>query len=297
MSVTVTGTWTSDSNSDNTAPSSVLFSVQSSAIGNCQNNGNPEQAGLADDGLHDPFDPNAQSPGTSDTPKPEYKPSQSGSISITLPLSASGSGTPGLQGGGDASASVGPITIAIHAQPYNFRRTYFPNVTPQTSVIKTAGELQFQYKWSSTDGVMGDLAGETIHENVDAPSSPSVTINGVTQYAPPAPFGWGIPFHFDSVAVDASSVDGITDSHSWGNGQAPITDAFAKPYQANSFNLTQNYKFNDPATMQSGTEQQIPGNSGPLTITDAVIADPNSASGYSFTVTKDGSTSLPQPLP
>ncbi len=220
-----------------------------------------------------------------------------GSFNLTHTFKIGSNAAAYMHNGADATVRFDSYSATIHAQPYNFRRVYFPNTAPPTSVLITAGELQFYYKWSSTSGVMSDLSGETIHENVDAPSSPSITINGVAYYNPPAPFNWAPDFHKDSVSVTASSTDGITDSHSWGNGQAPITQCFVQKYVANSFNLTQNYKFNDPATMQTGTEQQIPGNSGPFTITDAVVVDNASPTGYSFTVTKDGSTSLLQPLP
>lgn len=64
-----------------------------------------------------------------------------------------------------------------------------------------------------------------------------------------------------------------------------------------SYNLTQTYKFHDPDIMAAGVEQIIPGNAGPFTIKEAVIADSNSPSGYSYQVTKDGQESHPIPLP
>ncbi len=107
-----------------------------------------------------------------------------------------------------------------------------------------------------------------------------------------------MPFHSDPVPVPGT--DGrITDSHSYGDDPNNLSPSvsFHKIYKADSFNLTQTYKFYDSATMKSGDEQIIPGNAGPFTIKDAVVLDSNSPSGYSFDVTKDGQIFLPQPLP
>ncbi len=318
VQATVTLTWVPDQTlpSDPAPPSLWLIESSSSTYTDSySDNGTDYQGtGSADDGLQDApvattshgtqtgaVSSSANATATT-KPPPHWinKPVSGGSITLTHTFKAHTEASMPNDGGSgvmNAFCSFDGYTVKIHAQPYNFRATNFSNTTPPASVINTAGELQFYYTWSSTDGVMGDLTGETIHENVDAPSSPSYTLNGVASYDPPPPFNWVDSFHFDRVHVDASSTDGITDSHSWGNGQSPITDAFVQKYVANSFNLTQTYKFNDPATMASGVEQAVPGASGPITITDAVVADPNSPSGYSFILTKSGIPSLPQPLP
>ncbi len=269
MSVTITGTWTSDTNSDNTAPPSVLFSVQSSANGSYENNGSPAQAGQADDGLHDPFDPNAQMPGTSDTPTTEYKPSQSGSISVTLSLSGSGSGTPGLQGGGSAGTWVGPVTIAIHPQPYNFHQT---DVTDNQN-----GTLTFTYFWSSTDGQLGDLDPSClIHEYV--------TYQGGNPYVPPAPFsvqGGGLPNPTITPSPKRTgSLGYIVDNQ--------LLAGVVQPHTSQSFVGTQTWEYDDSATGK--TNQPIPGpDSGPLSITRAVGSRiPYVGTWYS--VTKNSST-------
>ena len=149
-------------------------------------------------------------------------------------------------------------------------------------------------------GTHPDLAAIEIHENVDAPPSPTVTVNGLVYYVSDDP-----PFvalalaHFDVVTVMANA-GSIEDDHTWGTDT--LGNSFAKTngtstYPVDSYNLTQTYKFHDPATMAVGVEQIMPGNAGPFTITEAVIADSNSPSGYSYQVTKDGQPSLPIPLP
>ena len=76
-----------------------------------------------------------------------------------------------------------------------------------------------------------------------------------------------------------------------------VQDAFAKPYKVEHFTLTQSFLFNDPATMTTSDEQPIPGAVGPYQITNAVVADPGSPSGFSFVVTKDSVPSDPINLP
>lgn len=272
MSVTVTGTWTSDTNSDNTAPSSVLFSVQSSANGSCQNNGNPEQAGQADDGLHDPFDPNAQLPGTSDTPKVEYQPSQSGSISVSLSLSGSASGTPGLQGGGGASAAAGPITIAVHAQPYDFY---------QTSVTDNGdGSLTFTYGWSSTDGNLGSLGSCYLHERVTYP--------GGSPYIVPAPFSYPNPLPNPTVAP-GTGTSGIVMTATNTNSDTQHTWTPVAPYSNATLTAQQQYEYDDVATGVSNTIVPGPG-SGPFAITRTVAPRPPYAVYWWYSCTKQGTT-------
>ena len=226
----------------------------------------------------------------------EYAVSNGAAQLPTRTLTAIGTMPQYLSGG--ASAYVDSYSVTVHAQPYNFRRTYYSNQNPPASVVATDGDLQFHYSWSSTSGLQSDLSNIEIHEAVDAPSSPTTTINGTACYLPPLPFNYGPPLHFDSVAISGSSTAGISDDHSWGDGSASLSDCFVKPYTASSFNLTQNYMFYDPATMLSGGREIIPGSaSGPWTITNAVTPDANAPSGYSFSVSKSGVTSLPQNLP
>ena len=195
-------------------------------------------------------------------------------------------------------AILNNYTVSVHAQPYNFRRTYYSDQNPPVSVVSSAGELQFHYNWNSTSGNKADLNGIEIHESVDASASPTSVIKGEVCYLPPLPFNYGPPLHFDKAYVLGSSIQGISDDHSWGDGVALLADCFVKPYTASSFDLTQNYTFYDPATMLAGGREFIPGTaSGPWTINNAVVADTQSPSGYSFVVSKSGVTSLPVNLP
>ncbi len=205
-----------------------------------------------------------------------------------------------------AKASVS-YSASIHPTPYNFRRVnHYGGTPPTSSVLVGAGDLKFYYQWSSTsgyladDGTHPDLSGIEIHENVDAPPSPLETVNGTVYYAPDNP-----PFvalelpHFDGTPVMANG-PAIEDNHTWGSDS--LASSFDKKtgtniYPVDSFNLTQTYKFYDPDIMTAGVEQIIPGNAGPFTIKEAVIADSNSPSGFSYQVTKDSVPSLPIPLP
>jgi len=197
----------------------------------------------------------------------------------------------GTQGEVNIGASFDGYTVRIHLQPYNFRRTYFDSQPPKSAVVE-AGALQFHYNWSSTSGNKADLAGIQIYESLLYPSTPSTKVGDVVGYLPPPPFGWSPPFYFEGAPVPAESTIGFGDLHTWGNGKASFANCFIKPYQTSSFDATQNYIFYDPLTMVPGDRQFIPTDSGPFTITNAVVADPNSPSGYSFVVTKSGISSL-----
>ena len=292
------------------SPASIVVLEQSTAQASSTVNSGAQGAqpvtlaGSVSDGLGD--DPDAT--GTSTGHKYVSCAVTGGKVTLpTLALSASAGaspppggtnpdGTSYLAGSCAASASVGAVTISIHAQPYNFRRTYFDSQPPQ-SVVVEKGALQFHYNWSSTSGNKADLAGIEIYESLLYPSTPSTTVGNTVGYLPPVPFGWSPPFYFEGASVHAESTIGFGDLHTWGNNSSSLADCFIKPYQANSFDATQNYIFYDPLTMSLGDRQFIPGSSGPFTITNAVVVDSNSASGYSFIVTKSGVSSLNQPLP
>ena len=283
LSVTVTGAWTNDTNSDNTTPPGVLFSVNSSARGEYNNSGGPILPGKADDGFGDPVSQSGSSTqiGTSQTPPAKFVPSQSGSVSIALKLSASATGTPGyFQGGGSAGASVGPVTIGIHAQPYNFH---------QTQVMDNGnGTLTFTYFWLSTDGNLSDLDPSClVHEYV--------TYQGGSPYVPPAPFTVttpdGRPAGLANPTISPSpklpgSVGILTDNQLFG-GTNPLNAA--PPYQLQTFTGTQTYEFDDSATGQ--VNQPIPGpDAGPLSITRNIGPRPPYTPYWWYSVTKNGTT-------
>ena len=302
IKVTVTATWKPDSASDPAPPD--VWLCESSRV-----DWSYGRSGTLQDGFSDPAVANqgtfgqtaSTSPGTSIPPALWTKVSVSGGTAKLPERTFSAEAdSPDFPFGDLCIAHIDDYSVTVHATPYNFRRTNFDNQTPPTSVVVAAGELQFSYWRSSTSGNMSDLSGETIHENVDAPSSPSVNDDkGVPHFGPDfPPFNWLVPFHSDPVSVSGNA-SGMTDDHAYGDDPVHLDPSvsFHKPYKADSFDLTQTYKFNDPTIMASGTEQIIPGNAGPFTITDAVVADSNSPSGYSFQVSKDGATSLLQPLP
>ncbi len=276
MTVTITGTWTADTNSDNTAPPSVLFSVQSSANGNCQNNGNPVQAGKADDGLHDPFDPNAQLPGTSDTPKVEYQASQSGSISISLSLSGSASGTPGTSGGGSAGASVGPVTIAVHAQPYNYHKT--------SQTDNRDGTISFTYDWLSTTGNKSDLTDCYSHERVSYDGA-----TGPKSYFPPSPFSL-------STGLDNPTVLPTTDQQNSSMAVTTGSDthyvwASTGPYSTpKTVTAHQRYEYNDHATGEQNVLIPGPDSTASIDRTISNNVPPYQPNVWVYSVTKQGFT-------
>ena len=207
---------------------------------------------------------------------------------VTIPkrtLTATATTTFPVDGQWYYGASVGVnYSAKIHPQPYNLRRQNFSGDT--TSVHIDNGLLTFHYVWSSTSGSLSDLNGETIHENVAC----SVQTDN-------PPFLWQPPPLTDiSVAADASK--GLDDINSYGTIPGELVqDAFVKPYKVDHFTLTQSFLFNDPATMTTSDEQPIPGAVGPYQITNAVVADPGSPSGFSFVVTKDSVPSDPINLP
>ncbi len=308
LTVTVTATWQSDPNlPSDPAPPKVWLCESAQA------NWSEGHSGSAADGLSDPYQAQVPGPGgasSSDTAPAAIPPTHwtlktvsGGTVTLptrTLTAEADFSPTTSRPYGDFCTAQIASYSVTVHPQPYNYRRTPFSDITPPTSVNATAGALQFHYSWSSTDGNIANLTTISVHENVDAPPSPSVKdSNGNPSFAPDyPPFNWLVPFHSDPVSVPGT--DGrLTDFHSFGDDPNNLNPNvyFHKNYKADSFNLTQTYKFHDSATMQPGDEQIIPGNAGPFTITDAVVLDSSSPSGYSFKVTKDGATSLPQPLP
>jgi len=232
-------------------------------------------------------------------------PVSGGVVTLTRTFSGTASAPSTSYNWSSAQAGLGRYQVTVHATPYNFRRVNAYGTPPTSSVLVGAGDLHFHYEWDSTSGNIAsngthpDLAAIELHENVDAPSSPTVTdAKGIVYYdTDDPPFAWNPQVHFDSVIVMADA-GAIEDHHTWGaTPGASLSSSFQPPYKADSFNQTQTYKFHDPATMASGAEEIIPGNAGPFTIKEAVIADSNSPSGYSYQVTKDGQPSLPQPLP
>lgn len=293
LQVTVTGTWTSDANSDNTAPPGVWLSESSTARATCTNTG-VDQPGSADDGWGDPVGQSGSQMGISAPPSsPKYVKQSGGSFTVPLTLSASASGKQGMyQGGGGASATVGPITIAVHAQPYNWHDAgwttgdpHGPDTTAGGYVAN--GSISFRYKWSSTSGNLGDLAGIKLYEKVDYTGNQGTfhyNADGTVYYYPPHPpigsvtasDGTAVPFHISN--PETASVDptqGLAgDQHSAWPTQTPLS--------AFTCDAPQTYQFDDPTTREVGVVLF-----GPNTIEDAVKLNPNQ-----FLVSKSGAQGL-----
>jgi len=279
LQVTVTGTWTSDSNSDNTAPPGVWLSESSTASATCTNAG-VMQAGSADDGWGDPVAQSGSQMGTSAPPSGQkYVKQSGGSFTASLTLSASASGKQGMyQGGYGASVSLGPITIAVHAQPYGWYDAGWdePNGTHHVGghSDNSTGELGFNYGWKSTDGNLADLKGITMYEYVSY-SGPGTFNSDKTTFYPGAPVqsGYSIPNGRAGSPIDPTTLY-ARDVHS------PFTTT--SPLVAATWTAAQKYEFDDPATGEVGVILYDAGN-----ITDAVQLNPNqfyiSKSGYSAT--------------
>lgn len=237
LQVTVTGTWTSDTNSDNTAPPGVWLSESSTAYATCTNAG-VNQPGSADDGLGDPVAQSGSQMGISAPPSGQkYVPQSAGSFTVNLTLSASASGTQGMfQGAGSASVCVGPITIAIHAQPYNFHKT--------SATDNGDGTLTFTYGWSSTSGNIGDLGSCYLHERVTYP--------GGNPYTPPLPFTFLNPLPNPTIRPGIGS-SGISMTSTTGNSDIQRVWTPVPPYSSSTVTAQQQYEYDDTQTLVNNT--------------------------------------------
>ena len=272
LSVTVTGTWTNDTNSDNTAPPSILYSVSSTANANSNTNGGPVQPGTANDGYADGAPPGSPI-GTSATPGIKYV-AGSGSFTISLTLSASASGNAGPNGGGGANASVGPITIGVHAQPYNYHKT--------SQSDNKNGTISFTYDWLSTTGNKADLTSCSWHENVTYPGA-----TGPRSYFPPScfanPSGLDNPTISPSPGTASMASTICTDTH--------YTFNVSSFYVYTTVTASQRYEFDDSVTGQ--TNVLIPGPSSTAsivrTVTNTGTPSPSFNAWY-YSVSKQGLT-------
>ena len=303
LTIKVAAVWTPDSNSDNTTPPNVILSETSTARGDQSSAGGPVQAGMADDGFGDPLGPGGYPVGTSTTAGAKYVSKSGGTVTATLTLSASGKGTTSFYvGGASAGASVGPITIAIHAQPYNWHDAGYnpsiiassPDTTPGGYADYTNYQLIFRYKWSSTDGSLADLSGIDIFEYVDYTGNPGTfgTDSSGPYYRPSSPpiapdpaIGNGTqPYELGNPEIShAVSTTGTTyDIHStW-----PTQKQANGKYLPLPVSASQKYKFKDPATGETGTVLYDAGN-----IQEGVSLNPNQ-----FYIKKSGAH-VEKPLP
>ncbi len=282
LSITVTGVWTSDTNSDNTPPPSIVFGVSSFANATYNNNGGPMLPGTANDGYGDPVFQFGNSIGTSQTPGIKYLPG-SKTFTVKLTLSASGTGTNGFAGGAGAGASVGPVTIGVHAQPYGwYDAGHLENgvFVAGPYANNTAGTLTYTYGWSSTSGNKSDLSGIMIYEVLDYSGNPGTMSADKTTFYPQSPpviSGYnvfngkaGTPFDAgDPIHPYAEDDNSVFPTVSPLRHLTPLT-----------WTIPQKYEFDDPATGEVGTVLKDEGN-----IVEVLKANPNQ-----FTITKSGST-------
>lgn len=275
LSVDVTMTWTPDTSlPSDPSPDKIVVSEQSTAQASsatdsgAQGGTHKTMAGMAKDGLGDPTDATGTSTGHHYVP---YAVS-GGKVSLTLALSASAGaspppggtnpdGTSYLPGSCSAGASVGDVTISIHAQPYNFRSSgYDMNGTHYNQSVEdnTNAILSLSYIWSSTDGDNSHLTTCMIKENVTWNSNTAgvgqnhTNSDGRMYYEPPSPpvgkddAGHTLAYSNPTVTQQPATNHGITDTFS------PET-AYTGPYTAISWWGDQTYVFSDSDTGETMT--------------------------------------------
>jgi len=275
LSVTITGTWQADTSlPSDPAPPKVLVYESSTAFANdttSDASGNPTPAvpGTADDGLgqSDPVDPSIQPVGTVHGTK--YDPKSGGTFTVTLSLQSKAIGTVGPSGTnpnglsfigtGTCQVGVGPVTISIHAQPYNFRSSgYDMNGVHYNKSVQDNPDatLALSYIWSSTDGNSAHLTTCMIKENVTWDSNSTgvgmtgANPDGAKYYAPPSPpvgtnsQGQPLAYPNPTVTQQPATNPGITDTFS-------PDGAYVGPYKAISWWGDQTYVFSDSATGES----------------------------------------------
>ncbi len=309
LQVTVTGTWTPDIMAyDNTPPPGVWLQESSTACANDNSGGGPIQAGQANDGWGDAPTtstlPGYSPIGTSAPPNGvKYVQQSGGSFTVSLSLSASASGTQSMYVGGyGAGASVGPITIKVHAQPYNFRLSSWTdganNLEPPIVADNTTGTLYFHYSFSSTDGIIGDAVSNVVmYELLDFSGNNSGNYpvqNGHMFYTEPSPPVNIINPTTGGIYGNPTPDKGLFNSTDASKGQAldtlsPPVGGFMTPYNSASWHLSQSLLFDDAATQQTGVPIPGPDNHSPFTITRTVTPGATTNTG-TYTVTKAGAT-------
>lgn len=189
------------------------------------------------------------------------------------------------QGAMDLSCVAGGYSVAIHAQPYNFRLGDYsdPNSGDHPNGVgkNSNGDLHFHYIWSSTDGNIASLTTSKIYEHVSAagntPASFS-TQNGIPVYSPPnPPFNYTVPQVYDQPDPNQS---GFTPGTQGYQDDLQLRGSYIVPtfvdqfgvnnYTSASYHTTQDWQFDDSATGQTHVELL-----GPITITRSVTGSSN----------------------
>jgi hypothetical protein len=288
-SLSVTGTWQPAGGNATTdpAPPGIMVSeaVTAYALGSASNASGSivPFAGSVSDGLNDGLTP---SPTTGQVSGQTYVTESGGSFTINLTISANVSATPGPPytvnganglGTCTVSAGIGPVSISIHPQPYNFR------LDPNNPPIEGAdGSLVFSFLWSSTDGSLSDLGSISCYEYVTYNGNPGTYVSNV-YYPPDPPVETGYPNPTGGAAAgnQGPGVNG-------GFGDDQMAPAFVKPYSSLTYTATQYYRFKDSATGQ--VDVPIPGSiSYPISIVRSINQQ---VGGYVYTCSKLGYSSF-----
>ena len=227
-----------------------------------------------------------------------------GQITLTMPRSlsadATASGkTPGQVG---VSCGLGPYTITVHAQPYNF--TQVSAKTGNNGAGGSDGTYITKYTWSSTNGSLSDLSSCTEYEVVTYPGTQG-TATSPTAYLPLNP-PFNSSWDYDT-SVNPPQPHFPNPTQNGGNASAGFsTDTiaiygFSPPYTTGGgFTGTQNFYFDDSQTGEKMVP--MPGNVPmPISIVRNVgTLGPNYTPYWWYTVTKTTPTSNPvvkYPLP
>ena len=183
-------------------------------------------------------------------------------------------------GSGICSAGVGPVTIGIHAQPYNWHITGVNN--------NGDGSLTYYYDWLSTSGSKADLISCYIHEWVTYPGTIG-TAAFPLDYTMPIPFSGALP---NPTVLPGTGVNGEPATNPQGTDHQGMPPLILFPHISGGFTATQEYEFDDTLTGETNT--LVPGpDSGPLSIARSVYSSGGILWFYSLT--KSGYT-VTQPI-
>ncbi len=289
LNATVTATWThstGQTDANDPAPTSVIIAETSSASAIQGLVGYPDTLGTADDSVGDPQDATGLATGPT-----HYvtKAVSGGSFTIKLALvgkasmASTASSTVSLPyppgyihypGVAHASAGVGPVSLSIHAQPYNWQKTSQTN--------NQDGTISFTYNWLSTTGNKADLTSCYSHERVNYPGS-----TGPGSYFPPSCFSL-------SVGLDNPTVQPPSDTSSMANGTGydiHHTWAVSPFYIYTTVTATQRYEFNDSVTGETNVLVPGPDSTASIvrTVTNTGTPSPSFINWY-YSVSKQGLT-------
>lgn len=200
------------------------------------------------------------------------------------------------------AASVDSYSVTVHAQPYNFHIGAYVDgvgILHPTGVNNDShGQIHFHYVWSSTDGNLSDLTSCVVYEHISYLGnnfgSYSTNAQGIAIYTPPLPFNYTVEQTYNQPDPYGSNptpgTQGFQDDFLLlgqpdANGNPPpVNTVIPKPYLTAAYTSTQDWKFNDSLTGESGVELL-----GPLTITRSVVEDfASTTNPWVYTVSESG---------